>query len=324
MPQQSTAFAVGRVSVLLRERMDASRVDRLMAAPTLDEALKTLQEFGWRDEQAGDYEQAISNYVRKAYEFVREVTPDERVTDCFFAHLDVHNLKTLLKARCLSQPAQHLYAYGLISVEKLRHAVEERKYSFLPEALAKALDGLEARLAVREDPLDIDITLDKAMFAWIFERLSDAPSSAAHAYFRAKVDLLNAMMLLRTLKMAKDRAFFERLRIAGGHIDCREWQDAFEKPQALPRLLSRYGAKVLTAAQAAASEGRLAGLEKAADDYLLSLFAAKRADPLSLEPVIAYLLLREREAAAVRLILAGKANGFSQEAVSERLCELYA
>jgi len=59
------------------------------------------------------------------------------------------------------------------------------------------------------------------------------------------------------------------------------------------------------------------------DDALLALFVPFHYEPLSLEPVIGYLLAREREASAVRLILAGKAGGFPPEAIRERMRALY-
>ena len=46
--------------------------------------------------------------------------------------------------------------------------------------------------------------------------------------------------------------------------------------------------------------------------------------PLVLPPtVVGYLLAVEREAGAVRLVMAGKQNGFDMEAIRERLRDLY-
>lgn len=324
MPQQSHAYAVGRVSVLLREKLDAASMERLHAAGTLPEALRVLQEMGLYDQQHADYERVASEHLRKAYAFLREVTPEPRVTDCFLIRFDIHNLKMLLKARCLSQSAEHLSDCGMFGVEPLRHAVEERKYPMLPPSIRAALEALEKRLAVREDPLDIDASLDKAMYAWIFESLAAEHSPTVSAYFAAKADLQCAVMLLRCLKMKQSAAFFEQMLLPGGSISKARWLGAYEHPGRLSDLLRPYGAKIVSAVQAAANAGGLPALEKAIDDYLQSLFAPMRKDPLAIEPLIAYVLLREREASAIRLILAAKANGFSPEAIRERLRELYA
>ena len=46
--------------------------------------------------------------------------------------------------------------------------------------------------------------------------------------------------------------------------------------------------------------------------------------PHQAKRLIGYLLMRQREAAAVRLILAGKTAGFATEKIRERLRDLYA
>lgn len=45
--------------------------------------------------------------------------------------------------------------------------------------------------------------------------------------------------------------------------------------------------------------------------------------PDAAQRIIGFLLMREREAAAVRLIMAGKTAGFAAERVQERLRDLY-
>ena len=67
----------------------------------------------------------------------------------------------------------------------------------------------------------------------------------------------------------------------------------------------------------------LPGLEKAMDNALLAIFTKDRFDVMRLETVVGYLLAVEREAGAVRLVMAGKQNGFDMEAIRERLRDLY-
>ena len=59
------------------------------------------------------------------------------------------------------------------------------------------------------------------------------------------------------------------------------------------------------------------------DNALLQMFTCFRYDNMNLEFILSYLLATEREAAAVRLVMAGKANGFAMEAIRERLRDLY-
>jgi len=328
VPQESVGYAVGRISVKSRERLDATRLDRLLGAQQPQEALGIMQELGWTGGEKGeageaDYEQLAAEHVRRACAFVREVSPDANVTDCFLFRYDIHNLKMLLKARALGQEADFLSPCGIFGVERLRHAVAAGQYRALPAQLQEALAGLEKRLAVREDPLDIDVTLDQAMFRYVFARLARVKSKVVHRYFLAKADLTNALIVLRVGYMGKPGSFLAPLLIPGGKTGTPKWEEAFAKPERLPLLLAGYGKRVVEAAQAALRySGMLPNLEREMDDYLLSLFTPYRMTS-TLEAVVGYLLAQEREAAAIRLVLAGKLNGFSAEAIRERLRKLY-
>lgn len=64
-------------------------------------------------------------------------------------------------------------------------------------------------------------------------------------------------------------------------------------------------------------------LEKLQDDVLLGMLRQKRHETVALEPLLGYFVAREREMEMLRLVMAAKVNDFSQEAVLERLREMY-
>ena len=86
----------------------------------------------------------------------------------------------------------------------------EHPYAALPSTLKKPLDELEKRLALNVDPLDIDATLDKALYSTVFALLP-GKERTARQYFIARVDLLNLIMALRALHMGKNEAFLQGL-----------------------------------------------------------------------------------------------------------------
>lgn len=324
MAQNSVAHAVARVHVLGRDALDEGRIDRLLSASNYEEALRALTEIGWTNDTVKDPEQAAAEHVRAACELVRQIAPEEAAIDCFLLRYDAINLKMLLKARCCGQKPEALSRCGTIPVEVLERCVTDHTYAHLPETLKNALDGLEKALAVREDPLEIDVTVDKAVCELTQERLKAVKSPVIRGYFSARSDMLNAIMLLRVRKMGRDAAFMTQMLLPGGTIGETEWLKAFERPELIGRMLEKHGTHVKNAAQDAALEpSKLPALEKAADDALLAPFSKLRYDALRPEPICGYLLGAEREAAAVRLILAGKLNGFKAEAIRERLRELY-
>ena len=320
MPQQSLQYALGRIGVQGRHALKGAQLDRLYAAKTYEEARKTLMEVGFTDNESADFQTVADEHVQHACRLVRAVTPQPEVTDCFQLRYDVHNLKVLLKSRFLAKKPEYLSACGTLDVAKLRHAVAERRYDALPEAFRDALNRLEKQLAIKLDPMLIDVRLDQAMYRYAFEQLRGRKASPAYRYFESKADLQNIIMLLRARAMGKSAAFFADLAIEGGRVPVATLRKAFEDTDRLPKLMSAYGPKVqLAVAKAALDAKALPALEKEMDDYLLGLFSLCKYQTDGVEPLIRYLLLRQREATDVRLILAGKQNGFAPEAVAERV-----
>ena len=104
MAKQSHPYAAGRISVMERGLLGKSGLDRLLATQTVDEFYRALAELGWGDAYSqSDVEKIAANRIAEAYEFVRQNTPEPEVTDCFFIEYDVHNLKTLFKAKALGR-----------------------------------------------------------------------------------------------------------------------------------------------------------------------------------------------------------------------------
>jgi V/A-type H+-transporting ATPase subunit C len=264
---------VGRISVLKKDALDTSRLERLHSAPSLREAQRALSEIGWDSGEGLDYEQLTLARVEKACKLVRELSPDPDATDCFLLRYDIHNLKTLLKARCLHEKPEFLSECGTLPLGKLTHGVTEHVYKDLPPILSKAMDGLEKRLAVQPDAIEIDVALDHALYEMIFEKLARKNAPVVRRYFQAKVDMVNTLMILRSKAMGKDEAFLQRILLANSSNTADTWLKAAASPEKLPKLLFAYGKNVIAAASAAVLDfKKLPVLEKVMDDYLLSLF----------------------------------------------------
>lgn len=321
MPQESIYYALGRLSVIQKNALDPSKLERLLQAQSAEDARRALGEIGWNE--SDDYDKMASEHIRQACALARELTTDEKLLDCFLLRYDVNNLKMLIKARCLGIDAGNLSNCGITPVDSLVHAVAEHRYDKFHPLFKEALDALEKRLAIKVEPLDIDVTLDKALYHVIFATIPKG-SDSAKRYFRARVDILNLIMALRALHMGKNAAFLKSLLIESGTIALDKWLKAYAFPEKLPQLVNPYGTKIYHAAIAAQMDaGKLSQLEKLMDDHLLSIYTAYKRDIDKVERIIGYLLMREREAAAVRLIMAGKVNGFSNDVIRERLRELY-
>lgn len=323
MPQPSISYACGRIGVLKRSQLHQAQIERLLAAPQLAEAERVLVDIGFMATDHTDIQAAADQHIQKACDLIKAVTTDLKMTDCFFLRYDVHNLKVLIKSRHLAQAPEFLSACGSIDVETLKHCVAERAYTQLPSKLAEGLKKLEKRIAVNFDPLLVDAELDKAMYRQIFTNLTGKEETLAYHYFQAKTDLQNLIMLLRVRAMGKDAAFFASLALDGGRTGKQSLINGFADNEHLVRFGTAFGMVAKQAVHAAVLDShKLPYLEKVADDYLYGLFKPYRYESAVIEVLIAYLVQRQREAANVRLIMMGKINGFTSDAVQERVREL--
>lgn len=324
MPQSSIAYAVGRVRAAARRPLGEAQLERLLSAHSHEEALSLLVEMGWPEVAGQEVDQVSTAMLEEVCQRLRKITSDPGLTDSFLLRHDVQNLKALFKARILGIKPDALSACGTIPLQVLRHAVTEHDYKRLPAAFQQVMNLLEKKVAVQVNPMEIDVLLDQALFGIIAERIKTSKSEAAKAYFAGKADLQNAVAYLRLAAMDTEGIRFGDILLPGGSITEAAWKEIQRKPEKLPAAYARYPKDVKLALEAAIRDiRRLPALEKAADDYLISLFRPQRYDPFAIEVLIGWLLAHEREAGAVRLIMAGKLNGFDEGLIRERLREAY-
>ncbi|NLF27264.1 MAG: V-type ATPase subunit [Clostridiales bacterium] len=331
MPQISQPYAIGRVRALSRSLFTRQTVERLLSAGSVQELARVLAELGWGEaEDKAGVERLADKQVQEACRLIREITPEPNVTDCFFARYDILNLKILLKARMLGASDVPLSANGLIDREILRHAVQEADYSALPEEYRGALSEIEARVAAGPDPLFVDARLDRLLFSTSAERLKKVKNldPAIEKYFQSRADAANILSALRIQKMGWGAPLLDEVLVPGGNVPGELLSELAGDAHAVSGLEKHVGAaffRALSMGMADVERGQgLAAVEKRLDDHVLSLIRPGRYDILGMLPIVGYLLAREREAAAVRLIAAAKAVGAAEEQLASRLRETYA
>ena len=111
MPQSSYEYAMGRISVLTKKMLDEAQMRRIAEAADEMEAMTFLVEAGYGGNGvAGQYQNReidcfIRDELQASRKIVWELTPEPELTSLFFLKDDIHNMKTLLKARLLGTKA---------------------------------------------------------------------------------------------------------------------------------------------------------------------------------------------------------------------------
>jgi len=137
------------------------------------------------------------------------------------------------------------------------------------------------------------------------------------------IDAANLRSAVRAVRMKKDAAFLRTVLIAGGDVSVGRLSQAavsggiaeLYRPTPL-KSAAECGAEALSGAP-------LTAFEKACDDAVTAFVAQVRRVPFGIEVVIGYLVAKEIEFTAVRIIMSGLMAGISGDTIRERLRESY-
>lgn len=313
MADRDYAYAVGRIRILETKLLPASFFERLLKATSAPEALGLLEETAYSlDGRAADYEAVFEEELFGVYQFLRDLTGDAPELLVFLHRWDLQNLKLLLVAEGNVKPSR----LGVIPFPELKRMVAAGDYAALPPEFQAALASLP------EAGPDRAAALDQAYYRYGW-RIFGKHTGLLRDYWRARMDLLNLMIFLRLRKRDAAPGELTRFLVEPGFIGREDWRSRFEESQ--PELgillertpyrdLVRGGEKIFT---------ELPALERAIDDYLLAIAKAAKMVPLGIEPLIGYLLAKEREILNLRLVFTGKLNQLPEETVRRRLRDVY-
>ncbi len=329
MPQQSIAYAVARTRAMEVKLINSEKLRRMLEAPDAASVLRTLVELGYGGMQEGnDYEAVISAELTRTYDYIRRVTPNQSATDIFLLKNDCHNIKTLLKGRMLNRPVNDaLVNTGTVPVEKMQEAVSLQDYSVLPANMAEVAKTVAQMVeSGNADPLEMDCVLDAACYADMAVCAEESGEPLAVALVEAQADLRNLITILRLRKAGVGGGILRTALLPGGSIPVSRYIDAYGvSEEALVRALDmgKYADAVAAGLDEYIRDGSIVLLEKKSDDYITALVSSHKYEAFTIAPIFGYILAKEREAQAIRLVVVAKLNGVPVELVTERLRGLY-
>ncbi len=187
MSQFSYPYAAARVKCKETELLNKDKLARLMSAKDGEDVFRLMVDLGYATPEEADidnYEKCLGRMMKEMTHFIKEISPDERVTDTWFRKFDYHNLKAMVKSRAGSVGGAHtkMINAGLIDPTDLLDYVREKNYRDLPPEMREGLELIDRRFSVKPDVTIVGLALDRA-YAKEINRLI-AHSWRLHAYHR--------------------------------------------------------------------------------------------------------------------------------------------
>lgn len=315
-------YAVARIRAKENSLLTKQDLDQLLTAKSYDEAIRYLADKGF-DGGGGfsDYNELLTGENEKIWALIKELKIDKDALKVFLYKKDFHNLKSAVKSTVTGVKTERLYLKGgNISPETIEKAVSEKEYSLLPDNMKRAAQEAMTVLLQTGDGQKCDMIIDRAALEAILEAGRASDDKMIAEYAEITVALADIKIAVRGSALSKNADFMKFAMAECDTVNTAMLSLAAAK--SLDDILD-YLSKTPYSGAGEALSVSYSEFEKWCDNLIMDKISAQKANPFTIAPIAAYILARENEINAVRIILSGKANGLSNEFIRERLRELY-
>jgi len=323
-------FAVGRIRVRETKMLGANRLDRLIGAGDFYDQKRILVEtdYGNFFQEAAtpeDVEQALNDYLAVLYEFLEEIYPEKKILSYFRSRYDFHNLKVFLKAKYGEKSTERIWSkLGMLDAEVAKERVDEGNLDEIEEPYASALLEAMEKFEEDKDSQQIDVVLDRALHLYLYEVAKRQKNKFFLGYVKSLIDLANLKLFMRARNLNKEARFVEDALLDHGFIPKGDFISAYyDAPEVLIGKLKETPYAKIVQDSVAGQEFDLDFFDRKADDFLVSFLKPAKYIAVGLEPLISYIIAKENEVKALRIILIGRLSGVSAQTIKERVCAQY-
>lgn len=322
MAKPDYIYAVARIRAKELLCFGSPAMEQLMACKTYEECLRMLNEKGWGDGSAGQTPESLLDGERnKTWEQLRELVEDMSVFDVFLYANDYHNLKAAIKENYAPSHGADIYSSnGTIDPAVFRQAADEHDFSVLPAGMRDAAEEAMSVLRETGDGQLCDIIIDKAALNAILQAGKASGDPLLAFYAEHTVATANIKTAVRCQKTGKSLDFIRRALAECDTLDVSLLTQA--SVESFDAIIAYLNTTEYSGAAEALTQSASA-FERWCDNRLIEKIRPQKYETSTIGPLAAWLLARENEIKTVRILLSGKRNGLSDDAIRERLREMY-
>lgn len=328
MQSESLVYSNARVKSLENSFLSQEKINRMVYADSLDEAVRVLLESNYGNgivASAFDFDLILNAEEQKLNDFMSENTIPKMGLETFLVKNDYHNAKAICKAKYMhSDDVSYMVApEGKISIDYLQEKIFNDTYDSLPKPMAQALLKIDNdRVMGDTNPSSIDIALDKAMYEDILDSLKSSKAASIKQYWQANIDFGNISLFIRYKKIGFSQKQFEASLIDGGKLDKNLFVSYYDQVADLfiEKLKYTCYEKLVNTIDL----NNLVSFETECDNYLLNIFKENKQDVFSVAPLAGFYVAKKMEIKVCRMILILKKNKIDSNIIKQRLRDYYA
>jgi len=321
MKSQDFTYAVSRIRMKETRLFSKKDVDRLISQSDYQSVLRTLAELGFGSDNSSNADDILTTEQNKLWDLMSELVDDMSVFDIFRLQNDFHNLKVSVKSvYSNSEPNAMFVSGGTVDPKLLFDKIKNREYSELPEYISDVASvSLDTLLKTGDGQLT-DALIDKALLDAVSQFAENYQDEVIKDYAELFVDSANIKIAVRGSKLNKSLEFFNKA-LADSHNLNKEAL-ARSAVKGFDEICSFLNTTKYKDAVTFIKKS-MSAFEKWCDDLLINGMKKQKSEPFSIGPLIAYIIAKQNEIKAVRLILIAKLNGLDDSKINERIREMY-
>ena len=315
-------YAVARIRALEVSLFSNAVIDQLIACQSYEQCLQFLAERGWGDtDTSADGEKMLKREEEKIWQTVRELSIDKKKFEVLSYQKLFHNLKAAVKAACVKEvPRDIFYEDTEVSGQEMLDIIREKDFGRLPAGMSQAAQQACDALLHAGDGQLCDIIIDRAALDAIYKAGMESEDEIIRDYARSVVAVADIKIAVRAQKTAKSIEFMKQAMAECGSLSVDQLaKAALSGPEAIRDYL--LGTEYAGGAQALAES--MSAFERWCDNRIIQTISPQKYKAFTIGPVVAYVLARQNEIKTVRIILSGKRSQLPEQAIRERVREMY-
>ena len=334
MSVSNYASIVGRIRVLETKFIKESDIERMVGAKSLKDAFLRMRELDTMRDIKDDcseynFNYIINKFLEREKDFIKKGNPVKGSLKFIWYEYDAHNMKVLLKARLKKLDKKEYssalyYNMGNIDVSDMEDFVLNDKK--LPIGSPEQFHSYKERVLRYYDDLKniqiVDFMIDRMYLKLALDIASKTKSNLIINFIKHRIDLTNVRTFLRGQSLMEDVDLISRAFIMGGFIPYSIFETYFSKPtlEFINSVSGKEYSDLLSIGyKSYKEENSYVLLEKLIDEYLLSLLHETKYYLFGPEILFAYYWVQRNSAQMLKLVLLGKLNNLSNDAILKRL-----
>lgn len=337
-------YLSARVRAMKGKLLDSEDYQQLLRMET-NEIAEFLERSDYQDEidDLGIYHDGkklvelalMKDLIKKCRKLVKVTYSDARdVLDAYLLRYDVRNLKKVIRWKCSDEdermPQEEIKQY-LTSSPNLSEDVlesflkEDMRLQSVFDVIAKEIPVVTEDIDIDEEELDLEAQLDRNYYSNLISVIFNGSSDnqVVRKFLKRKLDLINLTTIVRMKCTLHDPETIEKHLVLPeeskkvGTLQCSELKSFIDMgcDNLVDRLRKMEIGKYIPEDYESLEE-----VENALKKYNIDIFRKLYfGDPLTIGPILGYVMAKEIEVDNLRSIVRGKELDLSKEEIEKRL-----